>query len=162
MLKVTANKRIYGFIVASLLAGCQSPGGGPSPYRIPSGSTLTLNHALDIPTEKAHVSFQHGNLVGGVDNTSVSCRFEVKDLGPHTVEADTFTVTRAENPQEWISRPNTMQFSKVLYLESEKQSGVIALDCHYWDGPLWGRNITIAEVREATGNYFTLELAAPR
>jgi hypothetical protein len=162
MISVTNDKRIGASILATLLAACQSPGSGPSPYRIPSGSTLKLNHALDIPAETAHVSFQHGNRVGGVDNTNVSCHFEVRDLGPHTVQPDTFTITRAENPQEWISQPTTMQFSKVLYLKSAKQPDVIDLDCHYWDGPLWGRNITVAEVREAVGNYFTLELAPSR
>lgn len=162
MIRAVKNRLVYVLPLFSLLAACQSPGDGPSPYRIPSGSTLTLNHPLDIPEGKAHVSFQNGNLVGGVDNSSVSCRFEVRDLGPQTVQPDTFTVTRSENPQEWVSQPNTMRFSKILYLQSGTQPGVIDLDCHYWDGPLWGRNITVAAVREAVGNYFTLELAAPR
>jgi hypothetical protein len=134
--------------LALVLAGCQSAALNDvsSPYyRIRSGSTLVLHRELNIPQGQAHIRFAKGRSVGGNSGYTVSCRFDVKNL--------------VENPQEWISPPSIMQFSKILYLKSATQPDVLDLNCEEWNDPLMGRDISVPQVREALGEYFTLELA---
>ncbi len=147
---------------ALVLAGCQSAALNDvsSPYyRIRSGSTLVLHRELNIPGGQAHIRFAKGRSVGGNSGYTVSCRFDVKNLGPQVIHPDTFLITRVENPQEWISRPSIMQFSKIFYLKSATQPDVLDLNCEEWNDPLMGRDISVSQVREALGEYFTLELA---
>jgi hypothetical protein len=147
---------------ALTLAGCQSAALNDirSPYyRIRSGSTLVLNQELNIPEGQAHIRFSQGRPVGGNSGYTVSCRFDVRNLGPQVVHPDSFLITRVENPQEWISQPSIMLFSKIFYLKSATQPDVLDLNCQEWNDPLMGRDISVPQVREALGEYFTLELA---
>jgi len=128
-------------------------------YKILPGSKLVLHQDLNIAAERSHVSIQHGEATSGLDNYAVGCQLEVRNLGPGVVTADTFTVSRAESSQEWISRPNIMKFYRVIYLKSDKQPGVMNLTCQDWDGPLMGKAVSVAEMREALGSVITFEFA---
>ena len=150
--------------VAAFLAGCaynqEVKRDIDSPfYKIPPGSKLVLHQDLNIRAERSHVSIQHGETTPGLDNYAVGCQLVVRNLGPGVVNAGTFTVSRAESSQEWISQPNIMRFYRVVYLKSDKQPDVMNLTCQDWDGPLMGKNISVAEMREALGTIMTLEFA---
>jgi hypothetical protein len=128
-------------------------------YKIQSGSKLVLHQQLNIAAERSHVSIQQGETTTGLDNYAVGCQLEVRKLGPGVVTAGTFTVSRAESSQEWISQPNIMRFYRVIYLKSDKQPDVMNLTCQDWDGPMMGRAISVAEMREALGSIITFEFA---
>ena len=128
-------------------------------YSIPSGSKLVLRQDLNIPAGKAHVNIQGGGSAAGLNNFNVGCEIEVRKLGPGVVKADTFTITRAESSQEWINRPSTMRFYRTMYLKSDTQPGVMKMVCQYWDYPLHGKDISVAEMREALGNVASFEFA---
>ena len=155
------------FVVATMvgsLAGCaynqEVKRDIDSPfYKILPGSKLVLHQDLNIAAERSHVSIQHGETSPGLDNYAVGCQLEVRKLGPGVVSADTFTVSRAESSQEWISRPNIMKFYRIIYLKSDKQPDVMNLTCQDWDGPMMGKAISVAEMREALGSIITFEFA---
>ena len=128
-------------------------------YSIPSGSKLVLHQDLNIPAGKAPVNIQGGGSAAGLNNFNVGCEIEVRKLGPGVVKADTFTITRAESSQEWINRPSTMRFYRTMYLKSDTQPGVMKMVCQYWDYPLHGKDISVAEMREALGNVVSFEFA---
>ena len=128
-------------------------------FYIRPGSTLILHQDVAIASGKAHASFQHGKRVPGLDNYTVGCELEVRDLGPATVSAGRFTVSRAESSQEWISHPNIMRFYRTIYLKSAEQPNVLHLTCQDWDGPLMGQDISVPEIREALGGYMSFEFA---
>jgi hypothetical protein len=154
--------RILNAACVVVLAGCQTAALNDvdSPYyRVRAGSTLVLHQELNIPQGQAHVRFSKGRPVGGNSGYTVSCRFDVRNLGPQLIHPDTFLITRVENPQEWISQPTIMEFSKIFYLKSATQPDVLDLNCQEWNDPLMGRDISVPQVREALGQYFTLELA---
>ena len=151
-------------LVAISLAGCaynqEVKRDIDSPfYKIQSGSKLVLHQDLNIAAERSHASIQHGETTPGLDNYAVGCQLEVRKLGPGVVNADTFTVTRAESSQEWISQPSIMRFYRIIYLKSDKQPGVMNLSCQDWDGPLMGKAISVPEMREALGSIITFEFA---
>jgi hypothetical protein len=95
----------------------------------------------------------------GMDNYTVSCSVEVRNLGPQTVHPDTFLITDASDSQEWVSRPAIMRFYKVLRLKSGQQRDVLKMVCQDWDGPLEGRSITVDQIKQAVGNYISFEFA---
>ena len=128
-------------------------------FYIRPGSKLILHQDVDIGSGSSHASFQHGKVVPGLDNYTVGCELDVRNLGPATVSAGTFTISRAESSQEWISQPNIMRFYRVIYLQSDTQPDVLRLTCQDWDGPLMGTDITVPEIRDALGGYFSFEFA---
>ena len=149
-------------LLALLLAGCQTTATtnvNSVWFKIRPGSTLVLNKPVEIPAGEAHVDLQNGQLSGGVDEYTVNCRFEIENLGPHTVTPDTFQITDASDSQEWVSQPDIMRFYKELRLKSERQPEVLKLVCQDWAGPLQGRSVTVGEIQKAVGAYFTFRFA---
>ena len=55
--------------------------------------------------------------------------------------------------------PSHLTFSTTMYLESQLQPDVFRMDCKRWDWPPTGEFLSINEMREALGDYFTLTLA---
>ena len=151
-----------GLLLTVSLAGCSNPMAVSKDvnsryYSIPSGSKLILHQDLKVPDGKAHINIQNGRTAAGLDNWTVGCELEVRKLGPGVVTADTFTITRAEVSREWINRPSTMRFYRILYLKSDTQPNVMNMECQYWSYPLHGDVIPIAEIREALGGIASLE-----
>jgi len=151
-------------LVAAAITGCGNPMAVKDDvnsqfFYIRPGTKLILHQDVDIPKERSHTSFQHGKVVSGLDNYTVGCILDVRNLGPGVVSAGTFTVSRAESSQEWVSRPNIMRFYRVIYLQSDIQPDVLRLTCQDWDGPLQGKDISVPEMREALGEYFSFEFA---
>jgi hypothetical protein len=158
----TAMKKLVFIGLTLFLAGCQTTATTDVNsiwFKIRPGSTLVLNQPVEIPAGEAHIDLQNGQLSEGVDEYTVSCRFEVENLGPQTVRPDTFQITDASDSQEWISQPDIMRFYKVLRLESGAQPEVLKLVCQDWDGPLQGRPVSVGEIEKAVGAYFTFQFA---
>jgi hypothetical protein len=155
-------KSIAVLVWALALAACQTGAVNDinSPYyRIRSDSRLVLKQELNIPSGRAHVKFQHGTVVGGVDEYTINCEFRVRNLGPSVIQPESFLVTRGERPQEWVSQPIILRLYRVLYLKSDKQPDVLQLVCQKWVDPYIGRDVTVPEMREALGEYFVFEFA---
>ena len=150
-------------LLLAMLAGCTTTGStDPSSinFRVPPGSKLVLHREVRITAERSHARFQNGEQTPGVDRFTVNCNLEQRDLGPATIAPDSFLITSDVNQREWINQPHTMRFYKVFKLRSERQPGVMRLECQYWDGPLFGRPLTITQVRQALGDIFSFEFAA--
>ena len=150
-------------LLLAMLAGCTTTGStDPSSinFRVPPGSKLVLNRDVKITADRSHAKFQNGEQTPGVDRFTVNCNLEQRDLGPATLVPDSFLITRSSSQREWINQPHTMRFYKVFHLRSERQPGVMRLECQYWDGPLFGRPVTITQVRQALGDNFSFEFAA--
>ena len=147
-------------LCAILLAACNTAATRDADsvfFRIPAGSKLILNNSLDIPAGQAHVKFQRGRIVGGVDEYSVNCRFTVRNLGPSVVKPDTFIIERAGSQQEWAIRPTVMRFYRRMYLKSAGQPDVSSMTCQFWADPREGWDVSVPQMRETLGDYFSFE-----
>ena len=141
-----------------ILAGCQSLASddpGSLWFRIPSGTELVLNRALTIPAQRAHIMLQHGKPSQAASQFDVACRFEIKELGPRTIQPDTFLVTGYSTQERWENYPNTKRYYKVIRLESKQQPGIMPMVCEYYDYPIRGRPVTLVQIQEALGDYFS-------
>jgi hypothetical protein len=156
------GKGLCGLVFVALLAGCQTAATNDPArinFRIPPGSRLVLNRELTIPAGVSHVVLQHGESGPAANEFEVNCRFEVRDLGPRVIEPDSFLITRWGSQRDWVNEPSTMRFYKVFHLKSERQADIMPMTCQVWNYPLIGRPVTIREVQEALGSYFTFEFA---
>ena len=55
--------------------------------------------------------------------------------------------------------PVHLTYSTTMYLESRIQPDVFRMECKRWDWPADGKFLSINEMRQALGDYFTLTLA---
>ena len=155
-------KIMFSLVFVTALAGCRSPATydvNSFAFIIPRGSKLVLKQPLTIPTGSAHIKFQGGKPVGGVDEYSVNCQFRVRNLGPQDIQPDTFLITNAGDGEEWVSAPSIRRFYKNLFLKSDEQEEVMTMICQVWSLPPRGRSISVPQMREAVGDYFSFEFA---
>jgi hypothetical protein len=155
-------KTLYAMATGLMLAGCQSMSTNDRSsiwYKMPSGSELVLNRALTIPPQRAHIMLQHGKAAMAASRFEVACRFEVRDLGPRIIEPGTFLITGYSSQEEWENHPHTKRFYKTFRLTSKNQSGIMPMVCEYYDWPLSGRPVTVAQIEEALGDYFSFKFA---
>jgi hypothetical protein len=142
-----------------LLSSCQSmQSSDPSSlsFKMPDGSTLSLNKDLAIPDGKTHALLQAGKLTTDKDRDEykLNCRFDVKDFGPRTIKPEVFTIRRTEDGQEKVSDAGIVRFYSDVYLDSDKGTDIIKLTCQEWGGKI-DRNFTVTEMGEALGDFFT-------
>lgn len=142
-----------------LLSACQSiPSDNPKSlsFRVPPGSTLSLNKNLDIAEGNTHVMIQSGKLTTEKqrNNYVLACRINFRDFGPRTIEPEIFNILRTEDDEGWVSRPNIYFYSTEIYLGSEKGTDIIKITCSTWAMPP-SVNFSYAEIEQALGGYFT-------
>lgn len=167
---------------AVLLAACsssQTVKDEDSPfYSVPLGSTFTLNLEITIQPDQTSVYLQNGKIepVGNVDFYKPNCKFELYTISEQSrlVKPDTFVVIRIVDQIEDVSTkwpvyagfgmahgdgPINLTFSTTMYLDSKIQPDVYRMECKRWDWPAIGEYLSINEMRQALGDYFTLTLA---
>ena len=148
-------------------------------FSVPIGSTFTLNRELTIEANQTTVYLQNGRieLVGNIDIYHPNCKFELFTISEQarTVEPDTFVVTRVVDQREDVSRqwplyasltvaesgggPMHETYATTMWLESRKQPDVFRMSCRRWDWVNMGEYLSINEMRQTLGDYFTLTLA---
>ena len=154
--------RIALTLVAIALAGCntaQTRDVNSPFYKVPIGSKIILNKDLDIPEGQAHISLQDGIPTSAVGNYNMSCTFNVRNLGPATIKAGTFTIRETSPGQEWVSRPDIMRFYREFRFTADSQSDVMNFVCQDWDGPMQGRPVSVPEMEKAVGSFVTFRFA---
>ena len=129
-------------------------------FKIPKGSTLSLNKKLSIPRSETHAVIQHGKETTDKDKNeyAINCDLELKEFGPRTIEPEDFKITRTEDGQNWISQPSIMRFYTEIYLSSDKGTDVIKMVCQEY-GSQNDRNFTVAEMQTALGDFFSFTFA---
>ena len=163
------------------LTACQSwhePSVDSPFYPIPVGSTLILKQPLPIPADQVSVYIQRGRLVSynGRDTYYANCKFELNTLQPlaRTVDPDEFIVTDVgqyirlnfyQPGEMYAQRGGKGDVSSKLYawvmrLKSSRQPDVLRMTCGRWDSPGGARQLTIREIRETLGDWFSLRLSA--
>ncbi len=171
-------------ILSGLLGGCQTVPPGSEQAEadtIPPGSRLTLTRSLQLPAHTAGVYIQGGQVLsyGRVRQYYPHCRFELRTRldTPRSVEPETFRIDAVRRELEFVEGPDApvrvaglsleglaedgplYEIRSVgLYLQSERQGDVYRMICRHWATPPHIRELTIAEVREALGDLFTLQL----
>ena len=153
-------------LLASLiLSACQSMhSNDPSQlsFRVPAGSTLSLNKAVEIPAGKTHVYVQSGRVGAESDGNlyDLGCRLNFKAFGPRTVNPEVFNIVRTADREGWESRPNIYFYSTEVFLASEKNTDVISMLCRTWAVPP-SFNFSYADMEQTLGNYFTFAFNFP-
>ncbi|MGA7179819.1 MAG: hypothetical protein WBX11_09585 [Thiobacillaceae bacterium] len=180
------NRLSRYLVLLFVLAGCETTGGYgiDSPYyRFPNGVRLILNQPLEIPPDSATVRLQYGQVVArnGVQEQDPYCIFEVSTVaeGPQRVQTGEFSVTQVRRSNSTIARdesvpngglmrvsmgsdsagPTNYYYKTEFFLHSDAQPNVLLMTCQSNQNytPI-KRYLTVAEIRQALGNIFTLNL----
>jgi hypothetical protein len=172
--------------LATLLGGCASgrPYGPDSPYfDYPLNMHIALLRPLEIEPGNATARLQHGRVVArnGVNEYDPYCILELDTVAvaPQQVRPDEFRVTRFQRriqdhagmPVAASGRlfalfdddggPSQAYYISEFRLRSERQPAVRALTCQSDQnaaGIAIRRHLTLAEMREALGDWFRLDL----
>jgi hypothetical protein len=154
-----AMKHVTLFLAAVSLSACQSMrSNDPSSllFKIPPGSTLSLNKNLEITEGNTHAQIQHGKLTSESQRNQyeLGCRVNFKEFGPRTVTPEIFNIQRTEDNEGWVSRPNIYFYSTEIYLSSGKGTDIIKMECGNW--ATWpSSNFSIADIEQTLGDYFS-------
>jgi hypothetical protein len=173
-------------LLALTLVACQTTEVLPvtSPYYlIPVGSRLVLNKPIEIAPTSATVRLQFGKIVSRWDSQDFEplCVFESRIVGEkaQVIEPDSFEIIRVRrdyNPLSAQAEPHArpvgsfggnggarFYYKTELFLRSDKQPQILVMTCqHAWETGSSGldlRPLTVEEIRQALGTYFTLQLA---
>ena len=147
-------------VVALLISSCQTTQStDPSllTFKIPDGSTLSLNKDLEVPEYKTHAALQAGKLTTDrkKDLYQLNCRFDVKEFGPRTIKPEVFKIRRTESGQEPIAMDGALlRYYTDVFLNSDKGTDVIKLTCQE-HGDVTDRTFTVSDMETAVGDYFT-------
>ena len=127
-------------------------------FRVPAGSTLSLNKAIEIPAGQTHVMIQAGQLTteSKSNQYDVACRLNFREFGPRTVAPEVFNIRRTEHREGWESRPNFYFYSSEIFLDSEKGTDVINMECSTWAVPP-SFNFSFGDMQQTLGDYFTFQ-----
>ncbi len=171
-------------LLISIIAACaQTPVRDASSvfYSIPAGSVLRLNQPLQIAPQSVSVFMQHGNLIAEplIDRYQPYCKFELYSMSeaPRQVAPDLFVIEKVVDETELTTQltppaagllaglmlvsdtPSIYTYATHLYLHSDIQPEVYRLSCMHWEDVQDDNYLTVAQMREAMGDLFTLELA---
>jgi hypothetical protein len=168
----------------ALLTGCSTTHYGiDSPYYpYPQGTHLVLNQPLEIQPDSATFRLQYGREVArnSVQEQDPYCIFEISTVSdkPQQVQPDDFAVTRVQRSISTIARDDLQPTGLIkvgmgfdssgqsnyyyktrFYLHSDVQPNVRMLTCQSNQNytPI-RRYLTVAEIRQALGDVFTLRL----
>ena len=146
-------------VAALLVSACQTTQPhDPSSlsFRMPEGSTLTLNKQLEISAGSTHALLQAGKVIT-VKNRNlyeVSCRFDTESFGPKTIEPEEFLIRRSEDGQRQVSDGGIWSYHSEIFLDSGKHTDVVMLRCEQW-GYNTEQHFSATNMQTALGNYFT-------
>jgi hypothetical protein len=150
----------YLQVTALLLSACQttqSTDPALLTFRIPDGSTVSLNKDIEVPEYKTHAAFQAGKITTDRkrDLYRLNCRFDVREFGPRTIKPEVFKIRRTESGQEPIAMDNSLlRYYTDIFLDSDMGTDVIKLTCQE-QGDNTDRPFTISDMETALGDFFT-------
>jgi hypothetical protein len=158
-------KHATSLLAALMLSACQSmQSDDPSllSFRAPAGSTLALNKTVEIPAGQTHVMIQAGQLTAESKRNlyDLSCRLNFREFGPRTIQPEVFKVRRTEEREGWESRPNFYFYATEIFLDSEKGTDVIKMECDTWAMPP-SFNFSYADIQQTLGDYLTFVFKSP-
>lgn len=149
-------------------------------YSVPAGSSIVLNQDLTISGDQVATYVQNGELMSydAVNKYNPNCKFEIYTMSEEQrmVEVDTFEVTKVVDEIEssslqkntqlamlgdayaigMLDRSYVFNYATMMYLKSEKQKDVYRMTCQHWEDMHDDRYLTVAQMRQAMGDIFTL------
>ncbi|MCP3669191.1 MAG: hypothetical protein GY814_01880 [Gammaproteobacteria bacterium] len=177
--------RYYLLVLTFLLTtGCTTAATTDPAYVIPTaGSVIKIKRSLVVPAGQTRVYLQHGQVVSkhNLDRYYPSCNLEVWKLRqrPTTIRPGRFSVARTVRDIDFMVQFKPLQLATLnqvnyddggqsliihvvhMQLKSVQQPNVYRLTCRSWqDFPHEAKEPTMADMREALGNYASIRLTS--
>lgn len=182
----TSLKRTSTILVLVVLSACSSvyetKDENSYYYAVPVGSSIVLNQEVTISGDQVATYVQNGELMSydAVNKYYPNCKFEIYTMSEQsrTVEPDAFEIIKVVDEIEsssikksiqlavrgnayafgMLDRSYVFNYATMMYLKSEKQKDVYRMTCQHWEDMRDDRYLTVAQMRQAMGDVFTLEI----
>lgn len=171
--------RLPALFILLLLASCQSiqPYDENSRfYQVPVNSRLILNKQVVIEPNLARAYFQFGKQINKqfIEKYQPHCYLLLSTLSEkeQVIQPDTFSIYKVERDfivsagqQLYASvsmnffDTSLVEYVNIYHLSSNTQPNVMSLNCLQWSDSTDRLYLTVEEVRQALGGYFSLQLA---
>lgn len=171
--------RLSAVFIALLLVSCQSvqPYDENSRYyQVPVDSRLILHKQVSIDANLARAYFQYGKQINKkhIEKYQPHCYLLLSTLSENEqlIQPDTFIINKVErdfivstDQQRYASigmnlfDTSLVEYVNIYHLASNSQPNVLSLNCLQWSDSSDRLYLTIGEVRQALGQYFSLQLA---
>ena len=144
-------------------------------YSVPTGSTLVLNKTITIPANLARRYFQNGKAMNEkeVNIYYPHCSILLNTLENHdrTLKPTSFEIYKVEDGEQFAQqapirvaslafgggRGSILGFVSRYFLRSNNPD-VRSLECLQWGFPMDTEYLSINEVKQSLGDYFTLDI----
>jgi len=176
--------KIVALIFPLFLLGCQSLGTGsnaPSKFRIPVGSSITLNEPLKFQIGYSRSFIQFGKPIrpSELRKRYPYCqfyRYEHPDelQAVRSLQPDTFRVTRSYRAMDYLQSgsgqnpfatdnsssgpPDDNVLGNIMKIQSVQQPEIVELKCAVLTEPALSNYLTVTEIREALGETVTISM----
>ena len=151
-------------------------------FSVPVGSTLVLNQVLTIDRDQVASYVQDGKVLPekAVDKYRPNCKFEIYTMSEQSrpVQPDNFEVIKVVDNIETSTLAAPVQvasrgimlgygaldksyiynYATMMYLSSALQEDVYRMTCQHWEDIMEDRYLTTAQMRQAMGDVFTLQI----
>jgi len=146
-------------------------------YSITVGSTLILNHKINIEANLGRTFFQYGKITAEKDINIYypHCSITVNTIRSHvhTIFPTSFEIIKVINGEEYaqgymLFADNNLKLASdgplisglvsYYYLKSADEPDVRTLECIQWDSLYENNYLSISEIRKSFGSIFTLQL----
>lgn len=144
-------------------------------YQVPVNSHLVLNKSVVIAPNLARAYFQYGQPVAkqAIEKYQPHCYLLLRTLSEQeqVIQPDTFIINQVQrdfivsaNHTFYASLvmdsldPSLVEYVNIYSLSSTRQPQVMSLNCLQWGQSVDRLYPSVAEVRQALGAYFTLQL----
>lgn len=145
-------------------------------YSVPVGSKLILNKEITIPANLARRYFQNGKpmLKNDVNMYYPHCSILMNTLMDYerVIKPTIFEIYKVVDDQEYAQRrtyvagspfgnidgPTIIGYASYYYLRSTEEPDVRSLECAQWNDPVSVRYLSINEIKNALGEYFSVQI----
>jgi len=145
-------------------------------YSIPVGSKLSLNKTITIPAYLARRYFQGGRPINKKDINIYypHCSLLMNTLADYerTIKPATFEIYKVMDDEVFAQGhiyvvaniltgndgPTIVGYVSYYYLRSTENAEVRSLECEQWDDPHNVQYLSINQVKQSLGDYFTLQI----
>jgi len=164
----------------SLLASCTVPvtkDPDSQFYSVQAGSKLILHKPVEIIANTARTFFQNGKIIAEKDLNIYYPHCSITTLNitdkTRTIQPTTFNIYKVADDEEeasltikYVARnlmshtdgPTIIGQASYYYLKSNDEPDVARLECIQWGDPFYVKYVSINDIRQTLGNYFSLIL----
>lgn len=151
-------KQSIALLFSFILLSCQTDPGSAETRNLSSGDNVSLRRTIIFPDLQSHIIIQNGKIIADSDLYAykTSCLVDNRDLGPKTIQPQSYTVRKVTYNEEMFSDGGAIiRYFIEIYLTANDQQHNLILTCQTLDDTMQYHIFPVTEIEQTTGDYFS-------